>query len=186
MIQIVIKLSQFVILIALFILPSWRESGMLYWGWKKMTDSCKIPCWLKVNADIFFLPEGKQSYMYGNMYLLETGMERHICQSISEQKETTRVKQCVKHWIEPCNRFQSMYVRIKSSLTTSCLIISSLSLNLSCRQFIRCVSSGLDSHFFDFSSNSLSLYQRKYRPEKKFLRLGSRETLDVLCPMLQA
>lgn len=62
-----------------------------------MTDFCKIQCWLKVNADIFFLPEGKQNYVYGNLYLLEADMERYICQSIPEQKETTSLKQCVKH-----------------------------------------------------------------------------------------
>lgn len=151
-----------------------------------MTGSCKIQCWLKVNVDIFFLPGGKQSYVYGNMYLLKAGMERYICQSIPEQKETTSLKQRVKHWIEPFNRFQNTYVHIKSSLTTSCLIISSLSLNLSCRQFIRCVSSDLDSHFLDFSSNSLRLYQRKCRPEKNFFRSGSRDTSDVLCPKFQA
>lgn len=131
-----------------------------------MIDFCKIQCWLKMSVDIFFLPEGKQSYVYGNMYLLKADVESYICQSIPEQKEITSLKQCVNHWIEPCNRFQNTYVHIKSSLTTSCLIISSFSLNLSCRQFIRCVSSGLDSHFLDFSSNSLSLYRRKCRPEK--------------------
>lgn len=132
------------------------------------------------------------SFLKGNKVMcmetciwLEGGMERYICQSSLEQKETTSVKQCVKRRIQPSNRFQNTYVHIKTILTTSCLIISSLSLNLSCRQFMRCVSSDLASHFLDFSSNSLSLYQRKCRPEKIFLRSGSKDTSDV-CPMFQA
>lgn len=64
-----------------------------------MIDSCKIQCWLKVNAEIFFLPKGKESYMYGNIYLLEVGMETYICQIIPEQKERISLKQCVKRWI---------------------------------------------------------------------------------------
>lgn len=60
-----------------------------------MIDSCKIQRWLKMNVDIFFLPEGKQSYVYGNMYLLKADVESYICQSIPEQKETTSLKHCV-------------------------------------------------------------------------------------------
>lgn len=129
-----------------------------------MIDSCKIQCWLVANAEIFFLPEGKVTCMETSIYWKLVW--KHTCQSIPEQKESIRLEQCVKHRTEPSNRFQNMYVHIKGNLTTSCLIISSLSLNLSCRQLIRCVSSDLDSHFLDFSSNSLSLYQRKRRPEK--------------------
>jgi len=105
--------------------------------------------------------------VYENICLLEVGMETCICQSIPEQKKNISLKQCMKHSTEPSNRFQNMYVHIKGNLTTSCLIISSLSLNLSCRQLIRCVSSDLDSHFLDFSSNSLSLCQRKNADQKK-------------------
>lgn len=107
---------------------------------------------------------GKESDTYGKMYFLEVSMATYISQSAPEQKENIIERMC-----ETQNRAKNIYVHIKGNLTTNSLIIFSLSLNLSCRQLIRCVSSDLDSHFLESSSKSLSLFQRKCRSEKTCL-----------------
>lgn len=113
-----------------------------------------------------FLPSYRERKLCVWKHLFAGSWNGNIYLSKYSRTESISLKQRVKHCIEPSNRFQTMYVHIKWNLTASWLIISSLSLNLSCRQLIRCVSSDLDSHFLDCSSNSLSLYQRKCRPEK--------------------
>lgn len=125
-----------------------------------------------MNAEIFFLPEGKKNLYvlwYVNIFMLNTYRAERKYQSEAMCKTLNSA----------LNRCQNTYHHVKVYLTTSCLIISSLSLSLSCRQLIRCISSGLDSGFLVFSSNFLSLCQRKDADQQKFSLGQVQEILEL-------
>lgn len=79
-----------------------------------MIDSCKIQCWLKVNTEIFFLPERKEMLhvwrhlfvgsWYGNIYLSKySGTERKY-QSGAMYETLNRAFQQIPKYVCPYKR----------------------------------------------------------------------------------